>query len=166
MLRPLLLAGLCVALAVSSSWAATVYFSPAGGARAALVHAIDEARSTVDVAVYNFTSAELARALFAARARGVRVRVLLDRERYEEGGATIQALRKSAVPVRVLGARAGALMHHKFAVFDRRLVATGSYNWTNAAEAMNFENLILLDDPQSVGRFRQEFSRLWRASGP
>jgi phosphatidylserine/phosphatidylglycerophosphate/cardiolipin synthase-like enzyme len=53
-------------------------------------------------------------------------------------------------------------MHHKFAVFDERLVVTGSYNWTNSAEHANYENIILLDDPGVVNRFRQEFPRLWR----
>lgn len=53
-------------------------------------------------------------------------------------------------------------MHHKFAVFDGRLVATGSYNWTNAAENMNYENVILLADPDVVERYAQEFRRLWR----
>jgi len=53
-------------------------------------------------------------------------------------------------------------MHHKFAIFDRRLVATGSYNWTQSAERANYENLVLLDDPDLVARFVREFQRLWR----
>jgi phosphatidylserine/phosphatidylglycerophosphate/cardiolipin synthase-like enzyme len=55
-------------------------------------------------------------------------------------------------------------MHHKFAIFDDRLVATGSYNWTQSAERANYENLILLDDPKVVARFTEEFQRLWRLS--
>jgi phosphatidylserine/phosphatidylglycerophosphate/cardiolipin synthase-like enzyme len=129
-----------------------------------LLQAIRDARSSIDVAVYNFTSAELAQALFQARDRGVRVRLVLDRERYEEGGATILALRKSDLPVRAWGERGGSLMHHKFAVFDGRLVATGSYNWTNAAERANRENLVVLEDPRVVERFEREFQRLWRAA--
>jgi phosphatidylserine/phosphatidylglycerophosphate/cardiolipin synthase-like enzyme len=157
---------LLVLLAVPPSLglAADVFFSPHGGARQRLLQAIRESRTSIDVAVYNFTSAELAEALFQARDRGVRVRLILDRERYEEGGATILALRKSDLPVRAWGERGEKLMHHKFAVFDGRLVATGSYNWTNAAERANRENLVILDDPRAVERFEREFSRLWRAA--
>lgn len=30
------------------------------------------------------------------------------------------------------------------------------------AEHANYENLMVLDDPDVVGRFQQEFRRLWR----
>lgn len=153
-----------IVLLPSLALAAEVFFSPNGGARQRLLQAIRDARGSIDVAVYNFTSAELAEALFKARDRGVRVRLVLDRERYEEGGATIQALRKSDLPVRAWGERGESLMHHKFAVFDGKLVVTGSYNWTNAAERANRENLVLLDDPRVVERFEREFSRLWQAA--
>jgi len=100
--------------------------------------------------------------LYAAKARGVRVRVLTDRERAEAGGSGIRGLRLNGIPVRALGVPEQSLMHHKFAVFDERLVVTGSYNWTNSAEHANYENVIILDDPGVVTHFRQEFQRLWR----
>jgi phosphatidylserine/phosphatidylglycerophosphate/cardiolipin synthase-like enzyme len=155
-------AAVLILLLPSLALPAEVFFSPKGAARQRLIQAIQDSRSTVDVAVYNFTSAELAEALFKARGRGVRVRVVLDRERYEEGGATIQALKKSDMPVRAWGIVGQSLMHHKFAIFDGKLVATGSYNWTNAAERVNRENIVLLDDPHVLERFEREFARLWR----
>lgn len=53
-------------------------------------------------------------------------------------------------------------MHDKFTIFDERLVATGSYNWTQSAEVANYENLVVLDDPDVVARFLREFQWLWR----
>lgn len=106
--RALCCALLAPLVLVTFAASADVYFSPRGAARQRLLQAIRESRASIDVAVYNFTAAELAQALFAARHRGVRVRVILDRERYEEGGATIRALRQSDLPVRALGAREGA----------------------------------------------------------
>ncbi len=44
----------------------------------------------------------------------------------------------------------------------RKLLATGSYNWTRSAEVANCENLVLLDDPDLVARFDRKFQRLWR----
>ncbi len=142
--------------------ASEVYFSPNGGARQRLVRAIEGSQRSIDIAVYNFTASELAEALYAAKSRGVRIRVLVDRERAEAGASGIRGLRLNGVAVRSLGVPEQSLMHHKFAVFDERLVVTGSYNWTNSAEHANYENLVVLEAPEVVRHFQQEFHRLWR----
>jgi phosphatidylserine/phosphatidylglycerophosphate/cardiolipin synthase-like enzyme len=149
-------------LSAAAAQASEVYFSPNGGARQRLVRAIQESRKTIDIAVYNFTAFELAEALYAAKARGVHVRVLVDREMAETGGSGVRGLRLNGIPVRSLGVPEQSLMHHKFAMFDERLVATGSYNWTNSAEHANYENLVVLEEPALVSRYQQEFRRLWR----
>lgn len=141
-----------------------VHFSPGDGVRRYLLRAIQESRHEIDVAVYHITSTELAAALAAAKARGVRVRVLTDREKAAAGSPAIRILRYKGVTVRSLGISEQSLMHHKFAVFDGRSVATGSYNWTNSAERANYENLVFLDNPDVVVRFRREFQRLWEAA--
>jgi phosphatidylserine/phosphatidylglycerophosphate/cardiolipin synthase-like enzyme len=56
-------------------------------------------------------------------------------------------------------------MHHKFAIFDQRLLVTGSYNWTRSAAERNRENLAVTDDRRLVAAFREEFERLWRDFG-
>jgi phosphatidylserine/phosphatidylglycerophosphate/cardiolipin synthase-like enzyme len=142
-----------------------VYFSPNAGIRQRLVRAIKGARRSIDVAVYHLTSRELTEALGAAKARGVRVRVVMDRQKVEEEGPGVRGLRQHGVPVRSRGVPEQSLMHHKFAVFDERLVITGSYNWTQSAEVANHENVVFLDDPAMVARFREEFRRLWREAG-
>ena len=149
-------------LLITTALASEVYFSPNGHVRQRLTRAIEESRKTIDIAVYNFTASELAEALYAAKARGVHVRVLVDREMAGTGGSGVRGLRLNGIPVRWLGVPEQSLMHHKFAVFDERLVVTGSYNWTNSAEHANYENLVVLEEPALVARFHQEFHRLWR----
>ncbi len=63
-------------LSAAAAPASEVYFSPNGGARQRLVRAIEESRKTIDIAVYSFTAFELAEALYAAKARGVHIRLL------------------------------------------------------------------------------------------
>ena len=145
--------------------ASEVYFSPAGNIRQRLLAAIRDARETVDVAVYHITSFELADALAAAKARGVRVLLLTDREKLRAGGEAYRILERHRIPVRGLGSAEASLMHHKFAVFDGKLLATGSYNWTQSAERANYENLVVLTDSETVARFTREFERLWRKAG-
>lgn len=143
---------------------ADVHFAPDGGIRRHLLDAIRNSRQRIDVAVYQITSTELARALVAANERGLRVRILTDQEKVRAGGPTMRIFRAAGLSVRTLGHSEQSLMHHKFAIFDDRLVATGSYNWTQTAERANFENVVFLGDPKVVARFADEFQRLWRAS--
>ena len=144
------------------AFSAEVYFSPDGGIRQHLVHTIQQSRQYIDIAVYQFTSAELASALVAAKDRGVRIRILTAREKIESDGPALRKLRSAGIAIRSLGVVEQRLMHNKFAVFDDRVAATGSYNWTQSAERANYENLVLLDDPEVVAQFEREFQRLWR----
>jgi len=144
------------------AFSAEVYFSPDGGIRQHLVHTIQQSRQYIDIAVYQFTSAELASALVAAKDRGVRIRILTDREKIESDGPALRKLRSAGIAIRSLGVVEQRLMHNKFAVFDDRVAATGSYNWTQSAERANYENLVLLDDPEVVAQFEREFQRRWR----
>ena len=73
----------------------TVAFSPDGGATEAVVAVIAEARQSVHVAAYSFTSGPIAQALIHAHRRGVEVEAVLDRSndtaRYTEAGEMAQA---------------------------------------------------------------------------
>ena len=141
---------------------AEVFFSPNGGIRQHLVRTIQQSRQHIDVAVYQFTSTELAAALLEAKERGVRIRVVTDREKVEFDRSALRRLRIGGVAIRSLGVVDQSLMHNKFAVFDGRLAVTGSYNWTQSAEHANFENLVVLDDPEVIAQFEREFQRLWQ----
>ena len=52
-------------------------------------------------------------------------------------------------------------MHHKFAIIDNRLLLTGSYNWTSSANNRNNENLMVIDDPEVIARYQNQFEKLW-----
>ncbi len=118
---------------------------------------------SLGAALYRFTSPRLARALEDAGRRGVRIRVVLDRNKYEESSSTRELLSGGRIPFRLLYGRrgAGSKMHHKFAILDGSVALTGSYNWTLESEEQNFENLIILREPELVEAYRQEFEALW-----
>src|SRR5258707_1111863 len=56
-----------------------VFFSPRGGAMAAILDEIGRAQRTVDVNAYLVTSRAIVDALEAAQGRGVQVRIVLDK---------------------------------------------------------------------------------------
>ena len=145
-------------------------FSPVGKCSSHIVREIAQAQKEILVAVYAFTHDDLAWALAKARQRGVKVQVVLDQE--FDGGNNLSKgsfLEQHGIMVRRVSglngekAEKGAgLMHQKFAVIDRQIVFTGSYNWTVSAETYNDENLLLFRDAGPLAEaYRKEFFRLW-----
>ncbi len=155
-----------------------VYFSPRGGAEAALVRLIDGAAKNIDAAIYTFTNRALAAAVVRAHKRGVKIRLILDGNdesdyskgfylrqrgvdvRYARGLAKkSRKKRKKRYRVRKYG-----LMHHKFAVVDGKTVATGSFNWTASAERWNHENLLVIKSPSLARRYETAFRKIWKST--
>jgi phosphatidylserine/phosphatidylglycerophosphate/cardiolipin synthase-like enzyme len=145
-------------------------FSPQGKCAAHLLREIEQAKKELLIAVYAFTSDELASALAQANKRGVAVQVVIDREfdaRTEKSKGRFLEAQK--IPVRrVSGLKTNGmekdagLMHQKFAVIDRKSVFTGSYNWTHSAEKNNDENLLLFREAGPLAEeYRKVFFLLW-----
>jgi len=145
-------------------------FSPQGKCSAYIIREIEQAKKELLVAVYAFTNDDLAAAVVQAKKRGVAVQVVIDRE-YDAAterskgkfleGQKIPLRRLSGVKANTLEKDAG-LMHQKFAVIDRKLVLTGSYNWTRAADNLNDENLLLFRDAGALAEeYRRAFLGLW-----
>jgi len=52
-------------------------------------------------------------------------------------------------------------MNNTFAIFDGKLLVTGSYNWTEYSEKFNYENAIFIDDLDVIGKYKKEFDSLY-----
>ncbi|MBZ5544916.1 MAG: FAM83 family protein [Acidobacteriia bacterium] len=125
-----------------------------------------KAGRSIDVAVYRFNNPKLARALAEALERGLRIRLLLDRNKYEESASTRALISSGKIPFRVRYGRRGpgSKMHHKFAIIDSEVLVTGSYNWTLESEEQNHENLMILRNFEPLKIYQQEFETLWAES--
>lgn len=53
------------------------------------------------------------------------------------------------------------MMHHKFAIVDRKLLISGSANWTTQAFFGNCENVMVTNQTELVGSFMNEFEKQW-----
>jgi len=135
-------------------------FSPGEDCRRMIGQAIDATRRRVDVCVFTITDDRLTAAIAAAHKRGVAVRIVTDDQKAEDRGSDVDDLTRIGVPVAFDDSEDH--MHHKFALFDRGSLRTGSYNWTRSAFRRNQENTILAEDASLVRRFESEFERLWK----
>lgn len=133
----------------------TVYFSPNGGAAAAIVERVDAAKKTVHVMAYAISEDGITRALIAASKRGVEVRLIVDRHEQGGAGSTAGKIKHAGVPTTV--DRAHALMHNKTMVIDDSIVITGSMNFTISGDKKNAENTLIIEDPGLAKIFDEDF---------
>jgi phosphatidylserine/phosphatidylglycerophosphate/cardiolipin synthase-like enzyme len=135
------------------------FFSPGDEPLAKILGLLSAAQSGVDICVFTITDDRIAKAIIACHRRGAKVRVISDDDKAFDRGSDIDKLRDAGIAVRV--DRSPHHMHHKFALFDRSELLTGSYNWTRSASAHNHENLIVTADARLVSAFADTFDRLW-----
>lgn len=161
-LRCLIFLGLMI-LPTLSRAEIKVYFSPNGGCQQAIISEINKAQKSIDVAMYSFTSREIAQALVVARERHVKIRILLDIFEIKDHYSKSRFLINKGFAIKFhLGP---GLMHDKFVVIDERVVVTGSFNWTITAETKNAENLLVINDKELARSYEKHFKHLWTQSG-
>jgi phosphatidylserine/phosphatidylglycerophosphate/cardiolipin synthase-like enzyme len=139
------------------------YFSDGGRVADRVIAAINRTQKTLHVAIYDLTHADITAALADAHRRGAEVLIVADAGQSREPHSEIFFLRSQGIPVRLSRGYRGnrSIMHDKFAVFDGRLVETGSFNWTTSAENYNYENALFIADPAAVARYEEEFQHIW-----
>lgn len=96
----------------------------------------------------------------AAKKRGVRIRIIMDKDQNRSKYSKKRYLQKYRIPIATN--RGEGLMHHKFAVIDTQVVITGSYNWTVSANIYNHENLLIIKSPELAKIYEKEFTKMWR----
>lgn len=141
----------------------SAYFSPGDTCLRRLCDLMRGCRDTLDICVFTIADDRLTEAILDCHARGVQVRVVSDNDKQHDSGSDIDRLRARSVQVRVDDAPSH--MHHKFALFDGRVLANGSFNWTRSATRDNDENLVVSDDANLVRVFGLQFGKLWQQFG-
>ncbi len=127
-----------------------VAFSPKSGGTETVVKAINEAKQSILVQAYSFTSAPIAKALAEAKARGVDVQVILDKSQNSEKYTSATYIANHDIPVRIDTQH--AIAHNKIMICDELNVVTGSFNFTKAAEEKNAENVLVLRGNQALAK--------------
>uniref|UniRef100_A0A8C7E393 Mitochondrial cardiolipin hydrolase n=1 Tax=Naja naja TaxID=35670 RepID=A0A8C7E393_NAJNA len=123
-----------------------------------------EARRSLDLCFFAFSSPQLGRAVLLLHSRGVRVRLVIDSDYMALRGSQIGPLRRAGIPVRHDQDR--GYMHHKFAIVDKKVLITGSLNWTTQAIQTNQENVLVVEDQALVNIFVAEFEKIWENYNP
>jgi len=144
-----------------------VFFAPDDDTQKILIDLIACEQKSIRMAAYLLTDVAIAKALIAAKKRGVYVEVVTDKFCCTKFGK-VNMLLKHGIDVFVYksrqprGSYASDIMHNKFILFEknllgRSLVWTGSFNFTNSARLRNQENILLLDNKEIIKKYTDQF---------
>lgn len=137
-----------------------------------LVKYINNAKYSIDMAIYNLNNnglANISAALVSAENRGVTVRVIGDGTTANLGfnyfsGTNVQYLKR---PTSLNG-----IMHNKFVIFDAQssnpddpIVWTGSMNFTQEQVQQDANNVIIVQDQSLAKTYQIEFDEMWGSTG-
>lgn len=141
-----------------------VFFtSPAGKIRGVtnpekgLINAIRKSEDSFYGAFYDLSSLKIASELIDAKNRSVDVKIVTEKDNYS--GRAVNSLIEAGIPV--VKDNSHGLMHNKFAVIDKRLLFTGSYNTTDNGSAKNNNNAILIESHKLAAIYLDEFNEMF-----
>lgn len=147
-----------------------------------------KADQNIDLALFVFSEQQLVDQLDVEHQQDVKLRVLSDPQfayqSYSEVldmlGVALSPSRSGALtckvepqnrpwprPLQTVGTPQlpkGDVLHHKFGIVDNRIVIVGSHNWSDAANRLNDETLLVIEHPQVAAHYRREFERLYASS--
>lgn len=159
-----------------------VYMSPSDGCASKLMSAISTANSSIYFCIFVFSHQGIADAMKAKYDAGVKVRGVFDATYWNADYSKSLDLRGLwntandnnpwSPPADVFSDSVdGNLLHHKYMLIDadkwdsNPIVATGSFNWSDAAEDGNDENLVIIHSKYFADLFIQEFAARYEEAG-
>lgn len=115
----------------------------------------------MDIAIFTLTNNTIFAAIEEAHKRGVKIRVIADDECCKMLGSDVIRCAALGIPVKT-DTNVKAHMHHKFAVLDKSVVITGSFNWTAQAVKSNQENIFFYESKDLAQKYTEAYDQLWQ----
>jgi len=143
--------------------ASPVYFfiGPSPTMEKGLLAYIQSASQTLDVCVFDMNLPAVAQALLDAHKRGVKVRVVLDRDNAAKAydiEDELEEMEKRGMLT--LAHNRSGLMHNKFMIADGIRVWTGSYNFTRNCSHFNDNHAIVLENKELAENYEMEWKEI------
>ncbi|QDH18336.1 phospholipase D family protein [Wolbachia endosymbiont of Carposina sasakii] len=120
----------------------TVCFTPRENCTNLIIDSMDHAKKSVLVQAYQFTSKPIAQSLIRAKKRGVDIKVILDESQVSSKYSVINELFHQRIPIYI--DYKPAISHSKIMIIDNQKIITGSFNFSDAAQKKNAENLLII----------------------
>ncbi|MCF6808389.1 phospholipase D family protein [Thiotrichales bacterium 19S9-12] len=162
----LLIASASFAAETSGTFDNTPYevcFTPSNGQCTKLiVNEINQAKNSINIQAYSFTSKPIVEAIVKAYDRGVNVTPILDKIDATDKYSVSHALTDANIPVWI--DYHPKIAHNKVMIIDNQTVITGSFNWTKSADYQNAENILIIKNKELASKYNQNFNTRKKAA--
>lgn len=136
-----------------------------------LVTSLKQAQESIDIAIYSFTSREIAKALRDSAKRGVSIRIIFDESSNGKNNthSMIGYLDKYEnikvcllKGIKAVNGQHFGIMHQKLAIIDKSRIFFGSANWTKNAFENSYETLFYDDDNYLVNKALKYYEEMFK----
>jgi phosphatidylserine/phosphatidylglycerophosphate/cardiolipin synthase-like enzyme len=147
---------------VSSCPVIETCFTPGQDCTHKITAVLTTANHSILVQAYSFTSKPIVDALIYAKNKDITVKVILDKSQLTQRFSLLNQLVNAGIPVWI--DNKPAIAHNKIMIIDEKEVITGSFNFSDAAQKKNAENLVFITDPQVAKAYMQNWENRKRQS--
>ncbi len=139
-----------------------VKFSPKDNLEASVASYLEQAKSSIDMAIYTFSSLKVKKVLARKLEKGVKVRLIIEKGSDKKVQDFFSSLVEAGLSLRYVG----KINHHKFVIIDGNQLVNSSANLSGSPRsALYDENLIYCNQcVERVGVYQKEFDQLYRFS--
>ena len=123
-----------------------------------LIELLNNAKKNIKVLAYNWTSIGIANAIAEAHKRGVEVKIILDKENKEKNTPAVFIANENSSELKIRSI--SGISHNKVIIIDEKIVCTGSYNFTKAANEKNDENLLIIRSPSIAKKYIECWNKI------
>lgn len=135
------------------------YFSPDDHTANRIIELIQNAQESIYFMAFSFTSDPIADAMIARANAGIDVAGVMETRQYHSNtGGEFDTLAEAGIDVHLDGNPNN--LHHKVIIIDRKIVITGSYNFSRSAEERNDENTLIIHNAEIAAQYLAEFERV------
>lgn len=124
-----------------------LYFCPEDACKEEIVSLIRDSNKTIDCAIYDITSREVADALISENRDGTKIRIVTDKGRSQTKSTLVSDLKVSGINV-LISPTENSYMHNKFCVFDDNISMIASANFTENSFSKSYNNILVFKSPR------------------
>jgi len=125
-----------------------IFPKQAKDAKERIVDSIKESKSSIYIAMYNFSYKKFAKQLVKASKRGVEITVIFDKSKVKKDDEIYEYLKENNIKVLVPKKK----LHTKIAIFDKKTIVLGSSNWTKESFKENYEIILFSRDSKIINQ--------------